>query len=76
MEELILNGEYYLEQIDKVIKKHNGYRHYKGDRDTIGESILLMYSDDNPAWVLTFLLINISVGRNHNLYRLIYKYTG
>ena len=76
MEDLILNGEYYYEQREKIFKANGGAHHYHGVKDNIGEAIILAYSNDNPEWTFTFLLIGVSVSKKLDLYRLIYKYTG
>ena len=76
MEELIVGGEYYHEQLEALVLKKNGYCHYHGNKGIIGESILIIYSNKHPEWVFTFLLINIGISNRHDLYRLIYKYTG
>ena len=76
MEDFIVGEEYSLVSIDSIIADTGGYRHYHGIKGNIGEDFLIMYSNDNPEWVFSFLLIQVGVSKGLNSYRLIYKYTG
>jgi len=74
MEEMIIGGEYYHEQIEKMMAPDEGYRKYHGQKGVIGEGFLIVYSNLKPEWVLSFMLVNVGVVNRHDLYRLIYKY--
>jgi hypothetical protein len=79
MNELKLNDEFYFEQIERIAKEYNGYYHEWGpcrhnSSAIIGEHVIMLYSNDQPEWVFTFLLIGVTAVPKYNTYRLIYKY--
>ena len=81
MEELIYGNEYCFDEIEHFAKKNKGYHHQHGPSPNhkdpnIGELMIILYFDNNPAAVYTFFLINVSGSAKYNRYRLIYKYTG